>query len=199
MAPPTAKQKHGSVVITVKGCASQNGSSPPLGSCTNQGNSQSNPSPDPSQVFLDFRVPKTTKAPHSFSATTGPTRGGPTIHFRYSAAYVSELQRLAKAPRGQMWVGYASQWVHYDSTQGNQNFTAKVPFGLSRSSKGKFSYQVVIGGRQFFSSPPPHHQPIDCIDSLTTGYTTGHNSNGKGHDEQWICVDDWFKSSLKLK
>jgi hypothetical protein len=58
---------------------------------------------------------------------------------------------------------------------------------------------VVIGGRQFSSSPPPHHQPIDCIGSLTTGYTTGHNCNGKGHDEQWICVDDWFKSSLKLK
>jgi Ni/Co efflux regulator RcnB len=43
---------------------------------------------------------------------------------------VSELQRLAKPPRGQMWVGYTSQWVQYDSTQGNQNFTAKVPFGL---------------------------------------------------------------------
>jgi hypothetical protein len=204
VSPPTAKQKKGSVVFTVRGCASQS-SGMPSGSCTNEGNTQSNAATDPTQVFLAFRVRKGSKAPHSFLATTGPASGGPTLHFTFNASYVSELQRLNPAPAPEMWVGYVSRYVHYSSTTGNQNFTAKVPIGLPLNRKGQpvkgtFKYEVVVGGRAFQSTTakPPSNQPVNCMDSLTTGYETIHNGSGSGHNEAWVCVDDSFSSSLKL-
>jgi hypothetical protein len=198
VSPPTAKQKKGSVVITVKGCASQTGGSPPVGSCTNQGNSASNASTAKSQVFLGFRVPLSVKAPSSFTGTPGPTVWKSDLHFTFSKAYTSELQRLAKAPSRQKWVGYTSQAFSYNSTAGEQNFTAAVSFALA-SPMGTFKYQVVIGGRQQNTSIKKLNpkEPIDCQNSLTTGYSAFHSAGGTP-GEDWICVDDSFSSSLKL-
>src|SRR5437763_1982693 len=114
LTPPTAKQKKRSVVIKVKACASQSGGTP-TGSCTNEGNSHNNARSDYSQLFLGFRVPKGATAPTSFSATTGPTSGGPTLHFHASKSYARELQRLDQAPHKQKWVGYTSRYFLYSS------------------------------------------------------------------------------------
>jgi hypothetical protein len=199
ISPPTAKEKHGSVVITVKGCATQMGaSSPPPGSCTaNNGNSGDRPNTHKSELFLGFRVSTRALPPHSFSATTGPTTGGPTLHFTASKAYAAELQRLDKAPSGQVWLGYTSQYFPYDSTTGQQNFTAKVTFGLKKKPNGKpamriFRYEVVVGGRQVTSGRASRKEPIDCESSLTTGH------GGPGNSVSWVCVDDSFSSSLSI-
>jgi hypothetical protein len=201
--PPTAKQKHGSVVITVKGCATQMGaSSPPAGSCTTtNGNSSSQANTDKSELFLGFRVPKRATAPRAFDATTGPSTGGPMLRFTASKSYGGELQRLDKAPRGQMWVGYISQYFPYNAASGQQDFTAKVAFGLPKKPNGKpairsFGYQVVVGGRQVISGKASRREPIDCEDSLTTGYGALTQS---GSREDWICVDDSTSGKLTLK
>ncbi len=193
---PTARLKHGAVLTTVTGCATQAGvSSPPPSSCTTtNGNSGERPATDRSQLFLGFRIPTRATAPRSFTATTGPTAGGPTLHFTASKAYAAELQRLDKAPSGQVWVGYISQYFPYDTASGQQNFTAKVAFALSKKpSMRTFRYKVVIGGRQVTSGEASRKEPIDCENSLTTGY------GGQGTSVNWVCVDDSFSSSLKVK
>jgi hypothetical protein len=200
---PTAKQKGviGPVVVTVKVCASQMGnSSPPPGSCTNSnGNSNHAASTDPSQLFLGFRVPKGSGAPPSFKATTGPTTGGPQLHFTASAPYTDELKRLDKAPAGQEWIGYTSEYFSYDSTTGQQSFATKVKFGLPRKAngapfKGPFTYLTVVGGRQYAGSQikPSPDEPIDCEDSLTTGF------GGPGTDFDWVCIDDPSPSAISI-
>ena len=189
-AQPTAKQKKNSVVITVKGCASQKGSGAPPGSCPNFGKSNSPAGPLASQVLLGFRVPADSKAPKSFTAATGPASGAPKLSFTPSASYKQQLQSLAPAPSGEKWVGYWTTYFNY-STTGQQNFTAKVAFGLQKATKGMFKYEVVIGGRANGNPSPNPTEPVNCNGSLTTLNTTG--------GEHLICVDDSAVGSLKLR
>ncbi len=186
---PTAKQKGSSVVITVRGCASQSSGSPP-GSCTSEGNSGSNAGPFRSQVFLGFLVPTVSKPPRSFTATAGPASGGHKLHFTPSKSYKGQLQTNSPAPSGEKWVGYRTAYFAYNDTSGQQNFTAKVAFVLPKSAKGKFKYEVTIGGRAFGASGANPKQPIDCMGSLTTEHQSG--------PEAWICVDDSATGKLKL-
>jgi hypothetical protein len=191
--PPVANQNQviGSVRISFTVCASQPGGFP-LGSCANTGNSSSSPfsspyaSSGPSQLFLGFRIPSGATAPQSFSSTaTGPTDSGPQLQFTKNDSYRSELQRLDPAPAGEEWVGYTSQYVSYD-TAGDQNFSADVDFGLPEHADGSpfvgpFTYQAVVGGRQYGTDPT---EPIDCQSSLTDSW------GGPGSATEGICVDD---------
>lgn len=190
--PPTASQNQviGSVRISLTVCASQPGALPD-GACADQGNSASSPftggyaSSGTSQLFLGFRVPSGAGAPQSFSSSAAG--GGSTeLQFTKSAGYTSELQRLDPAPAGKQWVGYTSQYVDYDASSGDQRFSANVDFALPEHADGSpfagpFTYQAVVGGRQYGDDPA---QPIDCQDSLTGGW------GGPGMATQGICVDD---------
>jgi hypothetical protein len=188
---PTGAQQDviGPVKITFTACASQSGGTPP-GSCSNTGNSGNNASTRPSQLFVGFKVPAGTGGPGSFSSTaTGPSNSGPQLNFTQSASYTGELQRLDPAPSGMQWIGYVSQYVSYDSSTGEQNFTASPGFTLPTHSDGTpfagpFSYRVVIGGRQYSgsSSTPDPNEPMDCGDSLTNSF---FDSNA-----DIVCVDD---------
>jgi hypothetical protein len=191
---PSAKQKSGSVVITVKACASQS-SGTPAGSCTNQGNSKFNAASSPAQdqAFLGFRVPTYAKAPSAFVANTGPSSGGPILKFAFSKSYAGQLQSNAPAPHGQKWVGYWTKYFMYSNSSGQQNFTARPAFGLPKNAKGKFHYQVVLGGRASGVSTPNPSQKVNCMGKLTM-YHLNHAKN-----EAWICVDDSFSFSLTLK
>lgn len=103
-----------------------------------------------------------------------------------------------------MWVGYASQYVNYNNSSGEQNFTATADFGLPKSKTGKpfagpFTYLLTVGGRSYAKgstgpSLPPGTEPIDCQTSLTTGYSA-FDSAPTGSSE-WICADDSYPSSL---
>jgi hypothetical protein len=186
---PTAKQKKNSVVITVKACASGK-PSPPPGTCANQGNGMSSDLPAPSQVFLGFRIPSKSKAPKSFTAKTGPVGGGPMLHFTLFSSYKSQLQSNFPAPKGQKWVGYRTKYFNYSDSSGQQNFTAKVGFALSKTAKGSFKYEVVLGGRATNNSTPNPAQPVNCMSQPTTV----HSAPG----EVWICDDASFSSKLKL-
>jgi hypothetical protein len=192
--PPTAKfkKKSGIVQITVKACASQNGGSPPPGSCTNQGNANAPAFSDKNQVFLGFRVPSKSKPPQSFSAKTGPASGGPKLHFTKSSSYTGQLASNAPAPAGQKWQGYWSQYFDYSSTSGQQNFTAKPGFGLPKSFTGKFKYKVVVGGRVTGSSSPNANSPVNCMGNLTKLQPDPSNST------DFICVDDSASGSLTI-
>jgi hypothetical protein len=187
---PTAKQKKNSVVITVKGCASGMTSSPPPGSCPKQGNGNSSDLSDPSQVFLGFRVPASSKPPKSFTAKTGPVSGGPTLHFLVFSSYKSQLQKNFPAPRGQKWVGYRTKYFNYSNSSGQQNFSAKVAFALSKSAKGSLKYEVVLGGRVTNNTTPNPAQSVNCMGQPKTV----HSAPGA----IWICDDDSAKGSLKL-
>lgn len=182
LSKPTAKVKKGSVLITVQVCASQSGGTPPPGSCTNTGNSKNNAFSGTEQVFLGFRVPKGSKAPASFTATTGPTSGQPKLSFTSSKSYAGQLQSLNPAGSGKEWVGYASQYFVYSSSGGQQNFTAKVTFGLPKGVKGTFMYMAVVGGRAQSAGPLNPKQSVNCKGSLTKVHLGGH--------QLWICVDD---------
>ncbi len=176
---PTAAQTGiiGAVRITIHVCASQSSGSPP-GSCTYEGNSNSDAQTDPSQLFLGFRVPKGATAPTSFKAAGG------ALQFKLNRSYTSELQRLAERP-GQEWFGYTSRYFAYSSTSGRQSFNAKVAFGLPHVHGAPFAspfrYQVVVGGRQH-SGHPHAKAPINCGTSLTSG--------SAGPNYGFICVDD---------
>jgi hypothetical protein len=197
-ATPIASQNGviGSVRITFTVCATQMGSgSPPSGACTtSNGNSSQAAASAPSQVWLGFRVVAGAIAPASFtSSSTGPGNTGPQLQFTQSPAYASELQRLEPADAGERWVGYASQYVSYSATSGDQRFTAAVDFGLPKGPngapfQGPFPYFLVVGGRQNFNlGTPDPNEPIDCQSSLTMGWGTG---TGPSSGEHWICVDD---------
>lgn len=197
---PSASQPKtiGNVAVQFSVCASQPAGATP-GSCSNEGNSNGTAGNGPSQLWMGFRVPTGSVAPSSFtSSSTGPTNSGPQLTFTQSSAYTSELQRLQPAASGEQWVGYVSQWVNYSSTTGDQNFTATADFGLPQSSTGApfagpFTYQLVVGGRQYFGSgsTPAVTEGIDCQQSLTTGYSTSPTG-----DSNWICVDDQSPSTL---
>ncbi len=210
---PTASQPKtiGSVAIHFTVCASSDASSPPAGSCSNLGNSGSTnsgdgqPGTDPTQIWLGFRVPAGSIAPSSFlSSSTGPANTGPQLRFIPSQQYTEELQRLDSAPKGEMWVGYSSQYFSYNSSSGEQNFTATADFGLPKHKNGApfagpFTYLVTVGGRQFSKGStgptlPPGAEPIDCQNSLTTGYSA-FDSAPTG-SSAWICADDSYPSSL---
>ena len=206
---PTASQSKtiGSVAVHFTVCASQNGGSPPAGSCPSQGNSSSNADSDPAQVWLGFRVPTGSVAPAKFTSTsTGPDNTGPQLAFTSSTAYTHELQRLEPAAKGQEWVGYVSQYVDYSSSSGDQNFTATVDFGLPHSKSGApyagpFRYQLVVGGRQYEQendSPttPPTTEPIDCDTSATSLYYSFPDSGNSSGEYGWICVDASSPSAL---
>ncbi len=190
---PTAKQKKNSVVITVKGCASQS-SGTPSGSCTNDGNAKVDApgSPAREQVFLGFLVPTSSKAPKSFSASTGPASGGPKLKFTPIKSYASQLQANNPAPSGEHWVGFRTAYLHYSNSSGQQNFTAKVPFGLAKHAKGKFKYEVTIGGRATGNTGANPGQKVNC-----KGKPTKLQANS-GDTMVWICVDDSAHGSLKL-
>ncbi len=184
--PPTADQNQviGSVRISFTVCASGGAD----GACMDWwGNSGQPVSSGAKQVFLGFRVPSGANAPLSFSSTaTGPSDSGPQLQFTKSSAYTSELQRLDPAPVGKEWFGYTSQYVTYNSGSGEQNFSADVDFGLPERADGSpfagpFTYQAVVGGRQYGTDPT---EPIDCQDSLTTDW------GGPGSATEGICVDD---------
>lgn len=205
---PTASQQQtiGNVAIQLSVCASQS-SGTPMGSCTNQGNSGQDASTEPSQLWLGFRVPNGTTAPSSFtSSATGPNDTGPQLTFSTSSAYTAELQRLQPAPSGEEWVGYVSQYVNYDSTTGEQNFTAAPQFGLPKFTNGApfagpFTYQVVVGGRQYHqgtdtTAVPSTTEGIDCQNSATLGYTSFNRNGPGGSGFEWICVDDQSPSTL---
>jgi hypothetical protein len=180
MSAPTAKRGKKSVTITIKGCASQSSGSP-TGSCTRQGNSHANATPSKSkaqQVLLGFRVPKGSKAPKSFTATTGPIPGGGKLKFSKSKSYTNQLQKFDPAGAGKVWAGYASQLFVY-STSGEQNFTAKAAFGLPTGLKGAFKFLAVIGGRVGFMTTSTIH----CGKSLT-------KLSAPKAKEAIICVDD---------
>lgn len=205
--PTAAQQKTiGNVAITFTVCASQSGTTPPAGSCSNAGNSARNASTAPSQLWLGFRVPVGTVAPASFSSTsTGPANTGPQLNFTSSSVYTEELQRLNPAPSGEEWVGYASQYVDYSSSAGDQNFTATVDFGLPSTKNGApfagpFKYQLTVGGRQYYqgtstTTTPSTTEPIDCFQSATDGYSN-ISSHGGGAGYDWVCVDDSSPSTL---
>jgi hypothetical protein len=187
--PPTASQNQviGSVRISFTVCAS-NGAT---GACSDKGNSKTNAVSDPAQVFLGFRIPAGSGAPQSFiSSATGPSNSGPQLQFTKNGIYAGELQRLDPAPTGEEWVGYTSQWGGYTSGSGEQNFSADVDFALPTHADGSpysgpFTYQVVVGGRQYFgTNTPDANEPIDCLDSLTS------LNGGAGDKYRWTCVDD---------
>ncbi len=190
--PPTASQNGwlGSIHVSFKVCATQSGGGP-TGSCTDKNGNSSQPATgNASQVWLGFRVPSGTVAPASFSSSaTGPSNTGPQLQFSQRADYAGELQRLDPAPSGLQWIGYASQYVSYSNSSGDQNFTAAVDFGLPAQPggapfRGPFSYQAVVGGRQSETSLADPNQPITCGSSLITLQMNSDATQG------WICVDD---------
>jgi hypothetical protein len=201
--PPSATQTQtlGSVAVNVTVCATQSGASAPAaGACTqSNGNSQEstgNVGSYPSQLFLGFRVPAGTGAPASFSSSsTGPSDSGPQLQFAQNSQYAGELQRLEPAPAGEEWVGYTSQYVSYNTGGGDQNFAATIDFGLPTHADGSpfpgpFTWQAVVGGRQFNDSgTPARDAPVDCENSLTTPY-------GGPATPDWICVDDQAPETL---
>ena len=210
---PTASQQKiiGAVAVHFTVCASNTGSSPPAGSCSNPGNSGNSdanygdPSSDPSQLWLGFRIPTGAGAPTSFkSSSTGPGNTGPQLAFKTSQPYTNELQRLAPAAKGEMWVGYDSQFVNYNNSSGEQNFTATVDFKLPLGKhgapfSGPFKYQLTVGGRAYSKGTtgptlPARNEPIDCQESLTTGYDA-FESESSG-SSSWICVDDSSPSTV---
>ena len=186
---PAAKQQHviGSVLLTLKVCASESSNSPVPGACPNPGNSEADPDSEQYQLFLGFRVPKGTTAPRSFTATTGPGSGPPELKFIPSKSYRARLQKLDPAPVGQQWVGYwTSSYFDYSDTGGKQDFTAKVPFGLPTQKsgapfKGPFRYRAVVGGRGSGSSTNNPQLAVDCRGILTEGGLSQHGV--------FVCVD----------
>ncbi len=189
--PPTATQNAviGSVHVTFTVCAQTNSNSPPPGSCPGTGNSNQSTVDQPTQVFLGFRVPTGAGAPPSFSSTaTGPGDAGPQLTFTLNPQYASELQRLDAAPSGEQWVGYTSQYVAYNHTSGDQDFTASIDFGLPTNADGApytgpFTWQAVVGGRYFGGSgTPAANAPVDCENSLSAPFG--------GQTVGWVCVDD---------
>lgn len=206
---PTASQQQtiGKVAIQFSVCASETGATPPAGSCTNEGNSDETAGTAPAQLWMGFRVPAGTVPPTTFtSSSTGPNDTGPQLVFTSSSAYTEELQRLEPAASGQEWVGYVSQYVDHNETSGDQNFTATADFGLPKSKNGApfagpFTYQLVVGGREYFQGSatnpmtPPTTEPIDCLESATTGYDS-FESGSSAPSYDWICIDDSSPSTL---
>jgi PASTA domain len=190
--PPTATQQGiiGPVQVSLTLCATPGGS-PPAGACPGPGNAGGGEHPvsEPSQLFIGFRVPNGTGVPRLFT-----TSSGPDLVFTVNSEYAEELQRLDPAPSGEEWIGYTSQYFSYNNASGEQNLTASVTFGLPTNANGSpyagpFTWQAVVGGRQFNAgSTPDPTEPIDCGNSLTTGW--GLEGQTSTTDLTVICVDD---------
>ena len=201
--PPTATQQGiiGAVQVSLTVCATP-GATLPAGACAGPGNAGSGEPAvsDPSQLFVGFRVPSGTGVPQTFTSTsTGPDNTGPQLTFTVNSEYAGELQRLDRAPSGEEWIGYTSQYVTYNNASGEQNFTASVDFGLPTNANGSpyagpFTWQAVVGGRQLAGGgTPAAGEPIDCGNSLTTGWRLENQTS-----TEWnlICVDDPPQTTL---
>jgi hypothetical protein len=109
--------------------------------------------------------------------------------------WLGSVSARSPAAAAEQWVGYTSQYIAYDSTKGDQNFTATVDFGLpthldGSPCSGPFTWQAAVGGRQLLNSgPPAPDAPVDCENSLTTGF-------GGPSGPEWMCVDDQFPATL---
>jgi len=191
---PSSKQNKviGSVQVTITACASRTDSSPPTGSCRDNGNTpfQDASNGDQTQLLLGFLIPTVAQAPVSIGTTrTGPSNSG-QLTFSRSASYTSELQRLDHAPAGLKWQGYISDLFTY-TTAGEQNFTVSPTFDLPAHPgtppfHGPFHYRPVVGARDWASGGSPNPQDaVDCDGRLTFG----HPATGGQHWD-YICADE---------
>jgi hypothetical protein len=104
------------------------------------------------QILLGFRIPASATAPDTFSTVTGVPAS-----FHKSTSYTGELERLAPAAAGEVWVGYISDELHIPATTGDvQRGTVEPEFGLPAGAGGApFTYASVVGFRDNTSLGDP--------------------------------------------
>jgi hypothetical protein len=96
------------------------------------------------QILLGFRIPASATAPDAFSSVSGVPAS-----FHRSPSYTSELERLAPAGAGEVWVGYITDDLHIPATTGDvQRGTVVTDFGLpAGAGASPFTYGSVVGRR----------------------------------------------------
>jgi hypothetical protein len=170
--------------------------------CLDDGNSgHSDGIPISTQLLIGFRVPRGTGAPQTFTSTQptpNPPADGPLTLSR-SAGYERELERLAPAPAGFVWVGYLSSVYTHDSGAVDtpaQQASASVDFVLPRAADGgpfpgPFRVRPVVGFRRGASNED-FARSVSCGDSLNFG----------DNQSSTLCIDsptgDGYKTDLQF-
>jgi hypothetical protein len=131
------------------------------------------------QVLQAYRVPVGAIPPAGFTSNNA------LLTFTKSATYSAELQRLAPAPAGTVWIGYIStNALNYTTAGVVQSFvTNNIDFGLAGGAdgspfQGPFNYLEAMGGR-VVSGALPATRPVNCGANLIDFAT-----------DSTVCVDD---------
>jgi hypothetical protein len=141
-----------------------------------------NPSP-PLQVLLAYRVPTGSQGPPSFTST-----GQIVLSFAPNPSYAADLQRVAPAPPGQSWVGYAStSTLVFNPALGVREATVSVEFTLPPAADGgpfpsPLRYRPVVGLRGIDPVSAPATRPVACNSTDLSAETS--------LSEPTICVTD---------
>jgi hypothetical protein len=135
------------------------------------------------QLLVGYRVSAGAGPPASLRFDGDPG-SGPLL--TPDAGYTAELERLAPAPAGEQWFGYASTLVAHRPAVSPASGVLSARFGLPDDPAdgmfaGPFRYRVVVGGR-VIDATHPITAPIACGNDVD-------GPNTAGSDGQTVCID----------
>jgi hypothetical protein len=135
------------------------------------------------QLLLAYRIPTTSKAPESFTATGTadnvgrPSRGSAgeanrTTTYRASSSYAAELEEREPTDEDMKWVGYISDRETADDGE-VPRWSSKVRFTLPATEagqpyRGPFPYSTVVGYRDSETINGDEDREVVCQSSDNT-------------------------------
>ncbi|MEA2137136.1 MAG: hypothetical protein QOG56_286 [Solirubrobacteraceae bacterium] len=112
------------------------------------------------QLLVGFRVALGANGPDSFQSKDG------VAVFTKSPTYTGELRRLLPPAAGQQWIGYISNFGHYDPA-GLRILELEPDFTLpAAGSSAPLQWRTVVGFREGNPAAPNPNAAVSCSDDL---------------------------------